>query len=84
MPVRTTMVKVGVWDVPNVGTRYRYRVCTVARSNREWTIYKQEKTPVLNTPEINPDGPPWEFVETGYKSKASAVEYVEELATDEN
>ncbi|MEE9356212.1 MAG: hypothetical protein V3U75_11535 [Methylococcaceae bacterium] len=83
MPVRTTMVKVGVWDVPNVGTRYRYRIC--AAGGRDWTIYRIPKEKVLAHPEhAREDGPVWEEVQDGFKSKASAVEMVEELATDEN
>lgn len=84
MPVGTTKINVGVWDVLNVGTRYRYRVCTVGKG-RDWTIYKMKREKVLADPEhTTKDGPTWEEVQDGFKSKASAVEFVEELATKED
>jgi hypothetical protein len=78
------MIKTGVWLVVDVGNKYEYRVCTPARSNREWTIFKKRREPVGDPEDASPDGPPWELVETGYKSKASAVEMVIELAAKEN
>ena len=84
MSARTTMIKVGVWDVLANGIHYRYRV-VIAGKNKDWVIYKQKKELVLcHTEYSNPNGAKWEEVESGFKSKISAVEYVEELAVKEN
>ena len=83
MAVRTTMNKVGIWEVSDVSKKYWYRVCNI-KGSRLWTIYKKGKEPVLAHPQGIGRYPKWEFIETGFKSKESAVEYVEELAAKEN
>jgi hypothetical protein len=78
MPIRTAKIEVGVWDVPTPGTRYRYRVVTTGKGHK-WTIYRIQLERVANE-DASPDGPTWVLVKDGFKSKASAVEMVEELA----
>ena len=79
----TTMIKSGIWSVVDIGNKYEYRVC--AGAQRQWTIFKKlRERPLANPAHAREDAPPWEFVETGYHSKASAVEYVIELAAKEN
>lgn len=75
MDAKTTMIKPGVWEVVDIGNKYLYRVCT--SGGRLWSIFKWPRDPEA----VNPK---WRYVETGYKSKASAVEMVVELAAREN
>lgn len=76
----TTMITKGVWLVVGISKKYEYRVCVGVQ--RIWTIFKKLRERVLADPaDASPDAIEWEHVGTGFKSKASAVEYVEELAT---
>jgi hypothetical protein len=72
----TTMVESGVWDVVDISKKYHYRVATMGKG-QDWSIYKFPKGKLIHND-------PWEFVESGFKTKASAVEYVEELAAKED
>ncbi len=82
---KTTMIKLGVWEVPKVSEKYFYRVATPSRSNDIWSIYRQRKQPVLNNSEdVNLYGPRWKEVETGFCTKGSAVEYILELVEKES
>ncbi len=71
------MIEVGIWAVPGAGKLYYYRAATVAK-NCDWTIYRLLRTEpgALFTTELKK----WDVVETGFKSKISAVEYIEEIA----
>jgi len=66
------MVKVGIYEVPSISKKFDYRVCNNTGS-RLWAIFKKKK-----------DSTMWQFVDTGYRSKNSAVEVVEEIAAREN
>lgn len=73
---RTRMIQVGVWAIPGAGRKYHYRAATVAK-NCDWTIYrllKGEPGALFTS-----DQSEWEVVETGFKSKISAVEFAEEI-----
>ncbi len=75
---RTRMIQVGVWAIPGAGKKYYYRAATVAK-NCDWTIYRLSRVEGGPGALFTSDQSEWEIVETGFKSKISAVEFAEEI-----
>ncbi len=78
------MIKLGVWEIPEISKNYFYRVATTANANRQWRIYRQKKQLISNNIEATSvDGPKWVEIENGFYSKKSAVEFALELVAKE-
>jgi hypothetical protein len=72
--MRTTKIFAGMWGVPNLGKRCEYRIYT-KRKGHTWKIYRRNRTATVTNAL-----PLWHLVESGFTSKASAVEYAIEQA----
>jgi hypothetical protein len=76
--LNTKQVEPGLWEVVGVGIYYTYRTRTARHDNtvagRKWVIIRRRRKLT------SIDQAFWEVVEEGFNSKASAVEFIEELA----